>query len=1328
MLAVGERGRGAFTLDEASRHLTAESVLTINGDASDNVITIARDAKNPAFFGVVIDGAIIGVYQASTLDRIVVKGLAGNDTLEVDGRIRVAGGISFDGGTGNNNHLIVLGEDLASTRDAEVIAGAGTVNLVVTKPMAVVFVGTQKVFKSVSANNLAKFQQGLQTLAFDRALSQAVGTKQVPLVGNGLGKVITAVSTADAPIGFPDSLRAPVELRGIPEGTAATQGDSDSILGRLLQGGPAGFLISQFDAASGDFESLRALLDGLDFTPGNVTLTETGGFATYDVRVERTFGGDTSLDIAAFDGMLKVTGTATFSVDALLHVVIGVDEHGFFLDADAVTGPELVLDNISIVGDITATGRIGFLEVSLTAGSIELDPDVRVAIDLKEPGRDPITGELDTLIRPYELAAFNPLDFFTVDLAGDPTADDLKFSGDFSVAALIHGGTGAFTIVDAGLIFTWADIGNPFTLSVAGKPGDFEGELLAKFLNLDFQQLFLDLLVQMDNLGDQLRDVAVLDSNLPVIDTSVNRLFTGEPYKIGDLLKMHDPVAAYFAALDAEDQFPTMSGLLDVIVGEVQKKMDGSALGLELVIENGKPLLRINVDVDLEPILEVPLDLGDSLADLGVNATAAATVVVGADLDLDLVFGLDLSELVATGALGDAAFIQLNHLTAQVFIGAEEIDLDLGFDFLTASIDNAAVRVIAGAELLLNDPTPADQRITLTDLTGTPFGTLVTIQPTDPELRIAAESIDIFVGANAGTPEQVGMHVTGEDLGFILYGDFGPTAADPMTWTYALTASGAAELVGVSGLTVKGGVAVRVNTTGRQISESIVTGGEDVIVSFGAGQENYARLEGSNLQLGIEDFIFASGSIVLERFDMPGAVDVLGPNGAAGADGIKDVTDTDLRIGVGLTEVFIGAGRGTADETGLKFTDGSLGVVVLSRVDQAKTVQDPSRFAVKGSLGAALLVGVDDIQFSANNLAVEVNRSGSDLAGIAVARGDGTSIDMQFNSAANVTLASGGVTLQVLEFVYLKAFVSVEKTDTPSGLDLIGPNNAGPPDGIDDRVESEIRFGATVETAFVGTGRGTTDEMGLKLADGTLGLIVFTATDQSLAVQDAAKFAVKGTLSLASLVGVDGLTLSSTDMAVEVNRTGKTLSGVVVSTGPPGAPQVDMSFASMADVTRASGAVTVQLQDILDLQATVSIEKTDVLSGSDLIGPNNAAGPDGIDDRIETELRFGATVKDIPLTGSLGTAGEVGLRLSGGKLGLIAFSTTDQRLNTQAPAKYAVKGSIDTASLLGMDGLTLFASNLTVEVNRSGKTLAGVRSQPGRERQWSPWISAASRM
>ena len=30
-----------------------------------------------------------------------------------------------------------------------------------------------------------------------------------------------------------------------------------------------------------------------------------------------------------------MTGTATFSVDALLHVVIGVDEHGFFLAAAA---------------------------------------------------------------------------------------------------------------------------------------------------------------------------------------------------------------------------------------------------------------------------------------------------------------------------------------------------------------------------------------------------------------------------------------------------------------------------------------------------------------------------------------------------------------------------------------------------------------------------------------------------------------------------------------------------------------------------------------------------------------------------------------------------------------------------------------------------------------------------------------------------------------------------------------------------------------------------------------------------------------------------------
>ena len=36
-------------------------------------------------------------------------------------------------------------------------------------------------------------------------------------------------------------------------------------------------------------------------------------------------------------------------------------------------------------------------------------------------------------------------------------------------------------------------------------------------------------------------------------------------------------------------------GLLEVIVGEVNAKMDGGALRMELVIDNGVPLLRIQI-------------------------------------------------------------------------------------------------------------------------------------------------------------------------------------------------------------------------------------------------------------------------------------------------------------------------------------------------------------------------------------------------------------------------------------------------------------------------------------------------------------------------------------------------------------------------------------------------------------------------------------------------------------------------------------------------------------------------------------------------------------
>src|SRR5262249_23188221 len=155
---------------------------------------------------------------------------------------------------------------------------------------------------------------------------------------------------------------------------------------------------------------------------------------------------------------------------------------------------------------------------------------------------------------------------------------------------------------------------------------------------------------------------------------SVNQLFTGDPYKLGDLLKFKDAVKTYFDGLNGG--FPTMSGLMDVVLGELNKKMSGSALQLSLTMENGRPELMMEIEFNLHPEFRFDADLGTSLSALGVQA-ASATVVVEANLKVDAAFGLDLTELIETGSLGNAAFFEMNDLSADLALSVTNLNVNV---------------------------------------------------------------------------------------------------------------------------------------------------------------------------------------------------------------------------------------------------------------------------------------------------------------------------------------------------------------------------------------------------------------------------------------------------------------------------------------------------------------------------------------------------------------------------------------------------------------------------------------------------------------------------
>jgi hypothetical protein len=513
-LVVGTLGRGAFKIDAASQYLAQHPVLTVTGTDGDNTIVLTRDSDNPTLLDVLVDGVAVGVHQIATIERIVVRGLGGDDTLKIDAGLRVPGGITFDGGPGTNA-VVILGP----ANSVEGALGGSRTLVNGSSKMTVSYVNVQTPPTTVVPDALQQLHDGLFSLLFDRTLSQALATRQVPVVGRGLGGVFTNVGRAPQPQGDPDRPSGTLNSPAIQDVNPDILGDAASIFTTLLQGGPGGFLVSEIGTQITSTDQLLAALQGLDDTPGDVHLTSDGDF---DVTMRRTVTGDATIDTSTLG--FSLSGDGTFTLDATLHLVFGVDDSGFFIDPKSFT---LTLSNLQLTGDMTATGRLGFLEVTASDGTLKVDPSFKVVIHMNDPGPDPLTGIDDGKVRPDELNAFDPLTLFTVDVQGAPNKADVVLTANFQVAAVVPGGPALFSIANTDLQLTWDDVTKPFSIDIAAAPSS-EGSFLTRFLNINTT----DVVNGLADVADYLQELTgqdLLATRLPVINKSLGDLIDANP-------------------------------------------------------------------------------------------------------------------------------------------------------------------------------------------------------------------------------------------------------------------------------------------------------------------------------------------------------------------------------------------------------------------------------------------------------------------------------------------------------------------------------------------------------------------------------------------------------------------------------------------------------------------------------------------------------------------------------------------------------------------------------------------------------------------------------
>src|SRR5262249_15257556 len=114
VLVVGTRGSGAWKIDNFSLQDNAqrpELTLTTESGVS-NYITLSLNPSDLTEMQVFLDGKLTQNVALAQVYRIVVNGTDGDDTLQIDGRIHVAGGVVFNSGDATNpdSRLIVVGQ------------------------------------------------------------------------------------------------------------------------------------------------------------------------------------------------------------------------------------------------------------------------------------------------------------------------------------------------------------------------------------------------------------------------------------------------------------------------------------------------------------------------------------------------------------------------------------------------------------------------------------------------------------------------------------------------------------------------------------------------------------------------------------------------------------------------------------------------------------------------------------------------------------------------------------------------------------------------------------------------------------------------------------------------------------------------------------------------------------------------------------------------------------------------------------------------------------------------------------------------------------------
>ena len=529
VLIVGTYGRGAWVVKDASSVINTAPKLKIDGDDDpanpNDVIILKRDGNNPLLLDVYLghdlhedtDPKSSPAWQGplAAFQDIDVYGLSGANTLIIDtsnGNIGVPGLIYFNGGgsgsvaTARGDPGMVIKEIPGST-DTRQLQSLGTtvkVQCINSSPLLPLSPLTSDEARFTAARD--SLQEAVASSWSSHLADGSLGGEDLAALGTTLGDVLNGAN-------FTETL--PISD---PIGEGETEGGSGSsgipLLRRIVESGTGAFNIA--DVTS--LDDLRDKLDALDDVPGNVSYTSDANGVRFDMQVKKTLSGEAHLDVYAVGGAVNLTGALDLSADVSVHLVFGVDANGFFIDAATNPDPELVVRNVQVTGQVSGEGQIGFLGVTLSAGTISMDPGVTLTVKLHAP-----STESNGLIRLEDLSD-DIGSLASAKLTGTGTGHDLVLTGTFGVAALAPGLDAPFDLGSAQVSLTWANITDPTNVQFSADAAP--GQDLLHFLNVSAGQ-YISGLTDLAGQFQAISGVDVLGTKIPVVNKSLGDILNG---------------------------------------------------------------------------------------------------------------------------------------------------------------------------------------------------------------------------------------------------------------------------------------------------------------------------------------------------------------------------------------------------------------------------------------------------------------------------------------------------------------------------------------------------------------------------------------------------------------------------------------------------------------------------------------------------------------------------------------------------------------------------------------------------------------------------------